>query len=255
METIKIGFSNIIDLVDLNLPKKLDGNLHLSHLFNLKSLKGCPDTITGEINIMNTPIESLEYFPKNIMGSILIMNTNIYSLDGIQDNVYGSFYCSNNKNIKSLFGAPKYIGGIGYSCVFCSLVSLDYAPKSVNHFSCTRNNITSLSGIENSNIERLYVDKNKLSNLDFIPNSVKYLKCNDNPITILNAPINLLDLEARNINIYVLLKYCLNRNKKLDSISTDYYNFNFNKFIVASNEEKLEIILNSNYDLDYNNYI
>jgi hypothetical protein len=183
------------------------------------------------------------------------MNTNIHSLDGIQNTVYGSFDCLSNKNIKTLFGAPNYIGGLTFSCSFCSLESLDYAPKTARFFSCTRNNIISLRGIENSNIERLYVDKNKLTNLDFIPNSVKYLKCNDNPIKILNAPINLIDLEARNIKIDILLKYCLSRNRELDSISTDYYNFNFNKFIIASKKEKIKIILNSNYDLDYNNYI
>jgi hypothetical protein len=75
METIKIGLSNITDLVDLNLPKKLDGNLHLSHLLNLKSLKGCPEIITGEIKIINTPIESLDFFPKSIMGEILIRHS------------------------------------------------------------------------------------------------------------------------------------------------------------------------------------
>ena len=51
-------------------PKKVDGGFYCIRCKSITSLKGISEEISGDLDIVSTPITSLEYFPKYIGGNI-----------------------------------------------------------------------------------------------------------------------------------------------------------------------------------------
>ena len=99
--------------------------------------------------------------------------------------VKGSFSCAGSSKLKSLEGAPEYVGA-DFWCIGCDgLKSLEGAPKNVgNDFSCGYcNNLTSLKGApEKVNGSFDCSDCVKLKTLKGVPEEVgRYLYCGECP--------------------------------------------------------------------------
>ena len=91
----------------------------------------------------------------DVKGDVHVKNANIESLtNGMFQfgNVTRGFYCSACKNITSLKGAPKEVGG-NFFCTNCdNLISLEGAPRKVGRsFWC--NNCPNLVSLEGAPIE------------------------------------------------------------------------------------------------------
>ncbi len=105
-----INVSDILDLKGQQLMQLPDmrhvctQGLDISET-QLKSLKGCPETIGGSFNCSHTPLESLEDGPQVVNGAYYACNTNIRNLKGVAQEVSGSFDFDTSK-LESLEGAP-----------------------------------------------------------------------------------------------------------------------------------------------------
>jgi hypothetical protein len=79
-------------------------------------------------------------------GCINVSFKNLTSLEGAPKEVGGNFFCSFNQ-LTSLKDAPSKVGG-SFSCLYNQLTSLEGAPEEINGaFNCHDNKLTSLKDI------------------------------------------------------------------------------------------------------------
>jgi hypothetical protein len=107
----------------------------------------CPYVIVSNKNI--TSLTNNLFIFVNVKVSFVCSDCkNLTSLEGSPKEVGGDFHCPSCDNLTSLEGAPNKVGG-DFGCYFCAnLTSLEGAPKEVGKdFCCTRNRkLTSLEG-------------------------------------------------------------------------------------------------------------
>jgi hypothetical protein len=102
-----------------------------------------------KIKIGDSPNKDGKYVV-DVDGNVDVKNFNIYTLTNdlfVFGKVGGYFSCTDCKNLTSLEGAPKEVGG-GFFCTDINLTSLEGAPKEVGGgFFCSRcHNLISLKG-------------------------------------------------------------------------------------------------------------
>ena len=113
--------------------KEYEGRgINIDKCENLKTLKGCPNTVFGSFYCMGCK--------------------SLTSLEGAPEKIIGDFVCRYCDSLKSLKGAPKYITG-NFDCVDCrSLESLEGVPdKVLGNFDCAHcKSLKSLKGLPSS---------------------------------------------------------------------------------------------------------
>lgn len=148
-----------------------------------KNIEESPVTfnkINGNFTWHYGKLKSLKGFPKEVYGNLSIVNNNITTLEGSPvEKVTGTFNCSNNK-LKNLKGSPKECGE--FIAINCGLESLEGSPETItNSFIVSNNELTSLEGGPKKVGKGYDCTSNKLKSLEGIPIGCKvYSK--DNPI-------------------------------------------------------------------------
>ena len=157
MKSLKLHFESLLDDDDVFLDSgnekklvkewindnyKIDGNLTISD----DLIVDC----SGSVYIRNKSITSLtnglfrwDKVDRNFDCSYC---SNIKSLEGAPEWVGGRFCCNDCDNLTSLEGAPREVGK-DFSCGHNKLTSLEGAPEKIGRdFNCAYNNLTSLEG-------------------------------------------------------------------------------------------------------------
>lgn len=62
----------------------------------LKTLKGCPETVLGHFNVSNNQLKSLQYMPQNILKEILINRNQLTSLKYIPKEIHSLLKATDN---------------------------------------------------------------------------------------------------------------------------------------------------------------
>lgn len=115
-EIIINGNCHLINATITELPykfSKVNGNFNIGgHKFprehqtmyrNLKTLKNCPDEITGDFSChFCYNLESLKYGPKIVGGDYICSKCNLTSLDHIAKNIGGSIIIFGNFNLTDI---------------------------------------------------------------------------------------------------------------------------------------------------------
>lgn len=179
-----------------------EGDFTLCSL-DLKSLEGCPHTVTGDFHCDYSSLRSLEGAPKKVSGDFTCVGCMLETLEGCPEEISGSFNCSQNM-LASLKGGPKIVRR-DYRCNSNRLVSLEGAPQEVGgeficsnnqlttlidgpekvggYYSCTSNRLTSLEGAPKRINGSFSCNNNRLTDLKGGPKSVEgYLLCSGNPL-------------------------------------------------------------------------
>ncbi len=87
------------------LPKNVYGDLTINSCTNLNSLDYCPDYVSNDFNIINTPISTLKHGPKHVGKNYFIENVKILDLQGLPQYIYGTLTI--NQDLDTLKGFPK----------------------------------------------------------------------------------------------------------------------------------------------------
>ena len=74
-----------------NAPKEVGMHFACSQN-NLKTLKGCPTIVYGELDINNNQLTSLKYAPKKVGATLWCNHNKLQSLQGIPKEIDGNFY-------------------------------------------------------------------------------------------------------------------------------------------------------------------
>ena len=153
---------------------EVKGNFDISSNWGIKSLAGCPESVTGNFMCNSTGIETLEGGPSYAGGNYDANNcTYLVSLEGAPRKIDGNFQVGihgtsveRTGKIESLNGGPVIVGG-DFDCKNNNLNSLKGGPKEVGgKYVCSGNNLTSIEGAPNKKIGfLLFSDKNPLSDL------------------------------------------------------------------------------------------
>lgn len=143
---------------------------------NIKSLKGCPESVGRNLDLSDSKsILSFEFAPKNIGGGFDCRgNKYIQFLTGVPLYIHGDFNCTRCINIKTLKGGPESVDG-NFKCYRCnSLENLIGSPRIVKgYFSCSGcENLKTLQGAPTKVLKNFYCeDCPKLISMDGISNS------------------------------------------------------------------------------------
>ena len=134
--------------------------------------------VEGEFDVSGNYIKTLEgWFPKEVDEFIEVSNNNLTSLKGIPKICNGSFYCNEN-DLTSLEGCPEEIRGT-FDMSDNKIESFEYCAKIINgNIIASYNNIKSLKGIP-PQVNKLYLQFNKLKNLENCPDVESSLIIND----------------------------------------------------------------------------
>ena len=159
--------------------------LEKHNYYGTHGLKFNPD---GTIDIDDFVYKEKGNFPDFIQfnrcdADFMCSNRNMTSLRGCPKEVGGSFYCSNNQ-LKTLKGSPEKVGGNFY-CYGNQLTSLEGSPKEVGgSFNCSINKLTSLKGSPEKVGGNFYCYNNQLTSLRDGPKEVGgSFYCSDNPLS------------------------------------------------------------------------
>ena len=147
---------------------KINGHFDIHGLRNLTSLYGCPSYVKGDFKMGDCPyVCNFQFAPKEIGGWLIAKNcisitsvsdvpladgydlreTRIIDLVGLPDKIGGDVWVEGCRNLKTLKGSPKQVGGT-FNCNNTPIHSLVGAPEKVgSNFQCSAcMNITSLEG-------------------------------------------------------------------------------------------------------------
>jgi len=109
----------------------------------LKSLKGCPQTVGTNFECSYNKLKTLEGCPQTVGGYFDCFGNELKSLEGCPQTVFGYFNCGGNE-LKSLKGCPQTVDG-NFSCYFNKLKTLEGGPQTVGgDFNCYSNKLTDL---------------------------------------------------------------------------------------------------------------
>ena len=145
---------------------------------NIKYLNDCPEDV-NHFRVMRCGLVSLEGGPKTAY-EYLACDNKITSLKGAPDKVDGDFVIDNNP-ITSLKGGPKTAHR--YLCNNTDIKNLEGGPEKAKAFSCwSCPNLTSLKGIEDSDIEFFYCYNTNITSLEYCPNA-KVIDCGGTKLT------------------------------------------------------------------------
>lgn len=138
---------------------------------SLKSFKGFPSKIFGDLDISGCRFSSLLGCPQEIGGNFNCESqkgeASLINLKGGPQKVSGNYNCDNN-SLTSLLGAPKEIGN-NFSCERNKLKSLAGGPEIVNgRFDCSGNDLTTLRGFPKE-CNSVNAGDNDLYSLEGIP--------------------------------------------------------------------------------------
>lgn len=136
----------------------INGHFDIHGMTNLYSLYGCPEKVKGDFKMNGCKyVPDFKYAPKEIGGMLnakdcisitsledvpvangyYLSYTRINNLVGLPNKVDGDVYVEHCRYLKSLKGAPKYVGGT-FDCKDAPLTSLIGAPEKVGvNFSCS----------------------------------------------------------------------------------------------------------------------
>ena len=123
---------SLLDDIDTTIDSGLDA-------LKTKVEKFIDENYIGKFKISDKPNKD-GLFEVNGLTGIAVKNCNITSLTNglfVWNKVNGYFYCYDCKSLKSLKGAPEFVGR-NFDCAYCySLESLKGAPKEVGgSFNC-----------------------------------------------------------------------------------------------------------------------
>jgi hypothetical protein len=91
----------------------------------LRSLKGCPRIIGGNLDASDCRLESLEGFPKFVGGAVVLQRNKLQSLKGLPETLYHDLRIDHN-SLTDLNGISKYIlGDLSMSANSADLRSTD----------------------------------------------------------------------------------------------------------------------------------
>lgn len=110
----------------------------------------------GDINLSGLGIKSLKGFPKEWMGTLDLSNNPIESLEGLPTKGYK--ISLSNTELETL-------EGLGDVERFYNTLYIEFTK------------IENLKGLENTNVESLYVKNRRMTSLEGIPLEVDYLQC------------------------------------------------------------------------------
>ncbi len=102
------------------------------------TLKGLPENVYGDLNIVDCKLTSLEGCPKWVMGDFYISDTKIYSLELGPTHVGGGYF-AHRTGITSLKGLPEYL--FGELSIYDHITDFTGFPKKCKNFLLTNNNI------------------------------------------------------------------------------------------------------------------
>lgn len=161
------------------LPKiKEASSIRIRDCQNIKYLNSCPDTVSI-FRIMHCGLVSLEGGPEKA-GEYLVCDNKLTSLKGAPEEVKGDFIIDNNP-ITSLKGGPKTAHR--YLCNNTNIKTLEGGPENAKSFSCWGcPNLTSLKGIEDSDIEFFHCYNTNITSLEYCPNA-KVINCGGTKLT------------------------------------------------------------------------
>ena len=107
-------------------PQTVGTNFECSYN-KLKTLEGCPQTVGGYFDCFGNELKSLEGCPQTVFGYFNCGGNELKSLEGCPQTVSGDFYC--NSNILETFeGSPKVVGG-DFMCNNNELKDLEHFPE------------------------------------------------------------------------------------------------------------------------------
>jgi len=138
---------------------------------NLRSFRGFPQKITGDLNMRNCKYSSLEGCPQEVGGSFYCDSQkgemSLVNLEGGPQKVASSYSCNNN-SLTSLLGAPKRVSSF-FDCSSNKLESLVGGPEEVDgQFRCQSNELNTLRGFPKK-CNAVDAEGNELYSLEGIP--------------------------------------------------------------------------------------
>lgn len=112
-----------------------------------------------------------------ITGNFDCSGTSITSLEGAPKEVGICFNCSNNFLLKSLKGAPEYVG-YGFNCSYTQITSLEGSPRQINgFFNCSYcYELVSFKGAPEEINGILRCHDTSITSLDDAPKKVQIIK-------------------------------------------------------------------------------
>lgn len=136
----------------------------------LKSFRGFPEKIYGDLNISGNDLESLEGCTQEVVGSFNCASNALENLVGGPTMVRDTYICNNNGSLTSLEGSPQKIGS-RFEANSCMLTTLKGSPKEVGgDFYCNDNNLTTMKGApERIDGYTVYCRGNRLYSLEGLP--------------------------------------------------------------------------------------
>lgn len=138
---------------------------------NMKSFRGFPQKITGDLNLSNCKFSSLDGCTQEIGGSFYCDSqkgeTSLINLEGGPQKVASTYDCHNN-SLTSLVGAPKVVPS-GFDCSSNKLESLVGGPEEVGgEYRCQNNELNTLRGFAKK-CTAVDAENNDLYSLEGIP--------------------------------------------------------------------------------------
>jgi hypothetical protein len=123
---------------------RIGGDFNASNLF-LRSMKGFPHTIDGNLIANNNVFGQLEHFPQTVNGGINLRQCSIDTMEGLPKVVFGDLDMSVN-NVTSFNGGVLEVRG-SLRMMDNKLVSLKGIPKVHKNIDLSKNKLSSLIGL------------------------------------------------------------------------------------------------------------
>jgi len=156
---------DIIDSSTAGLPVqfgKIEGDFDCS-VTGLRSLEGCPHTVTGFFNCSNNRLDTLVGCPQTVEKHLDCSNNVLESLKGSPRIVGDWFDCNGNKLV-DLVGGPQQVHG--YSCIQNRLTDLTgIAIIITSRIWCSNNPLESLNGLDPLNVDKIRLNTQEIRNL------------------------------------------------------------------------------------------
>lgn len=185
--------NNIVSLLGLQNSNNLL-SVAIQHCNNFETTKGIAQSITCLTIEYCDKFNILEDLPEKSLQQITLRELpSLKSLYGCPKSMFDDLYISGCYQIKTLKGAPDYIGGT-FTCNNCGLTKLEIPNTRVRKFSVQNNKLTSLKDGPKEVGGDYYAHKNRLKTLDAENTKMTgyeaYLDVTGNPNlrTIENAP-------------------------------------------------------------------
>lgn len=126
--------------------------------WNISTLKGVPEEITGTFVCSCKNIKDLQYFPNKIGGDVKISCKELISLKGMPNEIGGGLDINNSPKLTNLKGCSSKING-WFDISFCdNLITLKGCPKTVGDLFRIKN-CPSLTDIPNIMIRNINGDE------------------------------------------------------------------------------------------------